>query len=83
MTDSVAAITSKAPHPNSMMLLIDFLLTKEAQLMYQELGYDSARLDMKSPDTPTQKIYFSQEPSFFEDYERWTQLFHEAFTQKR
>lgn len=83
VTDSVAAITSKAPHPNSMMLLIDFLLTKEAQLMYQELGYDSARLDMKSPDTPTQKIYFSQEPSFFEDYERWTQLFHETFTQKR
>jgi iron(III) transport system substrate-binding protein len=83
VTDSVAAITTKAPHPHSMMLLIDFLLTKEAQAMYQELGYDSARLDLKSPDSPKEKIYFSQEPGFFEDYEKWTQMFDATFTRKR
>lgn len=83
VTDAVAAITIKAPHPHAMMLLIDFLLTKEAQAMYQELGYDSARKDMKSPDAPTQKIYFAQKPNFFEEYEKWTQLFDATFTQKR
>ncbi len=83
VTDAVAAITVKAPHPHAMMLLIDFLLTKEAQAMYQELGYDSARRDMKSPDAPSQKIYFAQKPNFFEEYEKWTQLFDATFTRKR
>ena len=83
VTDAVVAITTKAPHPHAMMLLIDFLLTKDAQAMYQDLGYDSARKDMKSLDAPKQKIYFAQKPNFFEEYEKWTQLFDATFTRKR
>jgi iron(III) transport system substrate-binding protein len=83
VTDAVVAITTRAPHPHAMMLLIDFLLSKDAQAMYQELGYDSARKDMKSPDAPKQKIYFAQKPNFIEDYEKWTQLFDATFTRKR
>ncbi len=83
VTDSVVAITVRAPHPHAMMLMIDFLLSNEAQEMYRQIGYDSARRDMKSPDAPTQKIYFAQRPNFFDEYEEWTRLFDSAFTRKR
>ena len=83
VTDSVVAITAKAPHPHAMMLMIDFLLSREAQLMYRDIGYDSARKDLRSPNEPTQKIYFTQRPHFFEEYEEWTRLFDSVFTRKR
>ena len=83
VTDSVVAITSRAPHPNAMMLMIDFLLSHEAQQMYLDIGYDSARRDLKSPDAPKEKIYFAQRPNFFEEYEGWTRLFDSVFTSKR
>ena len=66
-----------------MMLMIDFLLSREAQLMYRDIGYDSARKDLRSPNEPTQKIYFTQRPHFFEEYEEWTRLFDSVFTRKR
>jgi iron(III) transport system substrate-binding protein len=83
VTDSVVAITTRAPHPHAMMLLIDFLISREGQQMYQEIGYDSARVDMKSAEAPKQKIYFAQRPKFFEEYEMWTRLFDSVFTRKR
>ncbi len=43
MTDSGVAIARKAPHPHAAMLFMDFLMSKEGQVLYQELGYDSPR----------------------------------------
>src|SRR5439155_7342101 len=57
VTDTSVALAAKAPHPHAAMLFVDFLLTKEAQLMYRDLGYLSARTDMAAADTPKlQKI---------------------------
>jgi iron(III) transport system substrate-binding protein len=83
VTDTVVAITTHAPHPHAMMLMIDFLLSREAQEMYGDLGYDSARRDLKSSDAPTQKIYFTQHQNFFEEFEQAVQLFNATFTRNR
>lgn len=83
VTDSVVAILTRAPHPSAMMLMIDFLLSREAQEMYREIGYDSARRDVASPDAPKQKIYFAQRPNYFAEYEQWTRLFNATFAANR
>jgi iron(III) transport system substrate-binding protein len=77
--DVDVAITIRAPHPYSMMLMIDFLLSREAQQIYGELGYDSARRDLRSPDAPAQKIYFAQHPNFFAEFEESSRLFDATF----
>jgi hypothetical protein len=35
VTDTAVALAAKAPHPHAAMLLIDFLLSREAQLLYR------------------------------------------------
>jgi iron(III) transport system substrate-binding protein len=84
VTDSVVAIATKAPHPNAMMLMADFLLSSEGQKMYVDLGYDSSRLDMKNPKVPTEQVvHLTERPKFFEEYEEWGQTFNKVFkTQK-
>src|SRR5258707_4748818 len=46
VTDSGVAIARKAPHPRAAMLFMDFLMSQEGQVVYQELGYESARTDV-------------------------------------
>ena len=41
------------------MLLMDFLMSREGQMHYRELGYDSARTDMTGPGAPVQKLYLT------------------------
>ena len=79
VTDTSAALASKAPHPHAAMLFIDFLLSREAQLMYRDLGYLSSRKDMKSDEYPDlQKLFLMNRPHYFEEFEDWTRLFQEA-----
>jgi iron(III) transport system substrate-binding protein len=79
VTDTSAALAAKAPHPHAAMLFIDFLLSREAQLMYRDLGYLSSRKDMKSDEYPDlQKLFLMNRPHYFEEFEGWTRLFQEA-----
>jgi iron(III) transport system substrate-binding protein len=79
VTDTSAALAAKAPHPHAAMLFIDFLLSREAQLMYRDLGYLSSRKDMKSDEYPDlQKLFLMNRPHYFEEFEDWTRLFQEA-----
>ena len=60
-------------------LLIDFLLSGEAQLIYRELGYLSSRKDMKSDENPElQKLLLMNRPHYVEEFEGWMRLFQEA-----
>src|SRR5262249_8579329 len=43
--DAAVAVARKAPHPHASMLFLDFSLSKEAALIYADLGYDSPRRD--------------------------------------
>jgi iron(III) transport system substrate-binding protein len=79
VTDTSTALAAKAPHPHAAMLFIDFLLSKEAQSMYRELGYLSSRKDMKSDEYPNlQKLFLMNRPHYFDEFEAWTRLFQEA-----
>jgi iron(III) transport system substrate-binding protein len=79
VTDTAVALAAKAPHPHAAMLLIDFLLSREAQLIYRELGYLSSRKDMKSDEYPDlQKLFLMNRPHYVDEFEGWMRLFQEA-----
>jgi iron(III) transport system substrate-binding protein len=83
VTDTVVALAKKAPHPHAMMLMADFLLSKEGQKMYLKLGYASARVDVKNDIVPSQKMYLANRPNFTEEFKVWVKLFNEVFRRKR
>jgi len=79
VTDTAAALAAKAPHPHAAMLFIDFLLSREAQLLYRDLGYLSSRQDMKSDEYPDlQKLFLMNRPNYVEEFESWMRLYQEA-----
>jgi iron(III) transport system substrate-binding protein len=83
VTDTGVAIARKAPHPHAAMLLIDFLMSKEAQLIYQDLGYDSARRDVPTSGAPVKKLYLSNRPNYIAEYEGWLKLYQDIFVRRR
>jgi iron(III) transport system substrate-binding protein len=79
VTDTSVALAAKAPHPHAAMLLIDFLLSREAQLLYRDLGYLSSRRDLKSDEYPNlHKLFLMNRPRYVEEFEEWTRLFQDA-----
>ncbi len=83
VTDTGVAIARKAPHPHAAMLLIDFLMSKEAQLIYQELGYDSGRRDVATSGVSVKKLYLANRPNYIADYEGWMKLYQGVFVRRR
>jgi iron(III) transport system substrate-binding protein len=83
VTDTGVAIARKAPHPHAAMLLIDFLMSKEGQILYQELGYDSARIDLAAPGAPVQKLYLTNRDNYMGDYESWMKIYQDIFVRRR
>jgi iron(III) transport system substrate-binding protein len=83
VTDSCVAIARKAPHPHAAMLLIDFLMSKEGQRLYEELGYDSPRRDLGTPGATVQKLYLTNRPTYLADYEVWSRLYQDVFVRRR
>lgn len=82
VTDSAVAMTTRPKAPHAMMLMIDFLLSDEGQRMYKEIGYSSPRKGLEDADTPAQKIYFTQRPTYLEDFDRWAALFSQVFVKR-
>jgi ABC-type Fe3+ transport system substrate-binding protein len=79
VTDTAVALAAKASHPHAAMLMIDFLLSREAQTIYRDLGYLSSRKDMKSDEYPDlQKLFLMNRPHYVEEFEGWMRLFQEA-----
>jgi len=83
VTDTGVAIARKAPHPHAAMLFVDFLLSKEGQVLYRELGYDSARRDMAGSGAPAQKLYLANRPNYIHEYEDWVKLYQGVFLRRR
>ncbi len=79
VTDTSVALAAKAPHPHAAMLFVDFLLTREAQLMYRDLGYLSSRLDMAGDAPKLQKLILENRPTYLQDYEQWTRMVQDIF----
>ena len=83
VTDTGVAIARKAPHPHAAMLFADFLMSKEGQILYQELGYDSPRADAAHPGAQVQKLYLTNRPNYLRDYETWARLYQDVFVRRR
>ncbi len=83
VTDSCVAIARKAPHPHAAMMLIDFLMSKEGQLLYQELGYYSPRRDMAAASVQVEKRYLTNRPNFLGEYAEWNKLYQDVFVRRR
>jgi iron(III) transport system substrate-binding protein len=80
VTDTSVALAAKAPHPHAAMLYIDFMLSKEAQLLLHDLGYLSARTDMPATEFgPIRKLYLANRPTYLDDFQRWTKLYQDVF----
>ena len=78
--DTVAALAAKAPHPHAAMLLIDFLMSKEGQLLYRDIGYESARTDMPPGALPPlKKMFLTNRPTYLDDFEKWAMTFRTLF----
>jgi iron(III) transport system substrate-binding protein len=75
VTDTSTALALKAPHPHAAMLLIDFLLSKEGQALYRDLGYVPSRNGMAPKDLPVlQKLYLTSRPNYVAEFEQWATL---------
>jgi iron(III) transport system substrate-binding protein len=77
------ALARNAPHPHAAMLYIDFILSKEGQAMRVQIGDDSARTDMPSPDKPKETVYLTERPDYAAEYEKWIVLGRQIFGRGR
>jgi iron(III) transport system substrate-binding protein len=76
---SPIGLAKYAPHPHAGMLLIDFFISKEGQLIRQNMGYASGRTDIEFPNRPTTAIDPASSPSYTEDFEKWQKMASEIF----
>lgn len=83
VTDTGVAIARKAPHPHAALLFADFLMSKEGQQLYLELGYDSARSDVAGVGARVQKLYLTNRSNYIREYEDWARLYQEVFVRRR
>src|SRR4051794_11995245 len=83
VTDTGVAIARKAPHPHATMLFADFLMSKDGQKLYQELGYDSPRSDVVGAGAKLEKLYLTNRPNYIREYEDWAKLYQDTFVRRR
>jgi iron(III) transport system substrate-binding protein len=82
VTDAVVAIARKAPHPHAAMLFIDFAMSKEGALIYEDIGYYSPRRDMAA-GASLQKLYLTNRPNYLREYDDWARLYQDVFVRRR
>ena len=83
VTDTGVALARKAPHPHAALLFIDFLMSKEGQILYQELGYDSPRSDVAGAGARMEKLYLTNRANYIREYEDWAKLYQDVFVRRR
>ena len=65
------ALAAKSPNPHAGMLYVDFMLSREGQIMRQKLGYATARTDLQNKEKPSKILYLSERPTYNEEFEAW------------
>ena len=64
-----ATLATRAPHPHTAMLYLDFLHSRDGQDIMAKGGLDSPRLDMVTPEKSYQKLYL-QSKYPLDEYEK-------------
>jgi iron(III) transport system substrate-binding protein len=83
VTDGSAALAAAAPHPHAAMLFIDFLLSKEGALIYQDLGYTPSRFGVGTERYPgLKRFYPTNQPNYLSDYEQWVKISQDLFIRR-
>jgi ABC-type Fe3+ transport system substrate-binding protein len=79
------AITAAAPHPNAAKLFLEYLISKEGQLIFQKADYFPTRSDVPAsmpelaPATGGFKAVVMSPEDIARDYEKWAALYIEMF----
>ena len=76
---SSISLAKYPPHPHAAMLYIDFMLSKEGQILHQEIGYSSGRTDLDNPDSPSARFYLGDEPDYEANFSKWSDLGRKIF----
>ncbi len=82
VTLSPVAVAAKAHHPNAAKLLMDFVLSKEAQLMLRSANRLSGRLDVEplAPEMDPSKLKIvAIDPSIGEELSRYSKELREIY----
>jgi ABC-type Fe3+ transport system substrate-binding protein len=79
-------LAKNAPHPHAAMLMIDFLLSKEGQKIFQEADYLPAHpevpakaADLKPGGGKFSKVNYMGPELLFDKEEQWVELFQKLF----
>ena len=81
-----AALMSRAPNPHAALLFIDFLLSKEGQLLIMKGGLWSPREDVGTVEQKFKKSYLDEKYSLEElevKFSQWENLLRQLFIRKR
>jgi iron(III) transport system substrate-binding protein len=78
-------LTAKAPHPNAAQLFIEFLTSREGQMVISSFHRVPARPDVPTdPPRLTQGLkFFTLDPEIAEHYEEYEGLFLRTFSTAR
>jgi len=82
VTLSPVAVAAKARHPNAAKLLMDFILSKEAQLVLRNANRSSGRLDVEPlvPEMHPSKLKLAAiDPSVGEELSKYSKEFREIY----
>lgn len=84
VTDTAVALARAAPSPHAAMLLIDYLMSREGQRIYGQLGYGSARTDMRTQTAapPLQKLYLGNRQNYVREFAQWSRLYRDVFLRR-
>jgi iron(III) transport system substrate-binding protein len=81
-----SGLSSKAPHPHAALLFLDYLHSKEGQLLMMKGGLWSPREDTGSLEQKFKKVYLDNRYSFEEIEKKlveWENLMQQLFIRKR
>ena len=78
LIDAVA-MASKPENPHAALLYADFMMSRAAQEMTQEMGYFTARTDMENMSKPEKVLYLTERPTYAKEFEDWSNLKMKAF----
>ncbi len=79
------AITAAAPHPNAAKLFLEYMISKEGQLIFQKADYFPTRSDVPAsmpelaPATGGFKAAVMSPDDIARDYEKWAALYIQLF----
>jgi iron(III) transport system substrate-binding protein len=85
LTNTQVGLTANSPHPNAGQLLIEFMISKEGQTLFQKADYFPTRSDVSAPipeiapSTGHFKANVITPEIVARDYDRWEKIFKDLF----